>query len=229
MQVVQSNLAIRNFLVALKLFLNAKCSLSLLSKWQIGHGKWFLNTNKFLIKPFLIAKFDCTNKQTMFVRKYLYILKSLKIRNSMTKTKEFLRRAGQKRPKKFLLHKLNIYVCISFSRALVPRSSSRKTFKNRPFWKTSSVVQGPGSPWVGFFYETDWLTWLRLWVLSQAEKIFITMLTNWSDIFTASEPPKFRGSPNIFLTKFCLVFFKLLKTSFNWEFFLWSKVNGSKG
>ena len=28
--------------------------------WQIGHGKWFLNTNLFLIKPFLITKFDCT-------------------------------------------------------------------------------------------------------------------------------------------------------------------------
>jgi hypothetical protein len=57
--IVQSNLAIRNFLVALKLFLNAKCFLSLWSKLQIGRGKWFLNTNKFLIKPFLIAKFDC--------------------------------------------------------------------------------------------------------------------------------------------------------------------------
>jgi len=56
---IQSNLAIRNFLVALKLFLNAKSSLSLWSKWQIGHRKWFLNTNLFLIKPFLIAKFDC--------------------------------------------------------------------------------------------------------------------------------------------------------------------------
>ena len=47
----------------LKLFLNAKCSLSLWCKWQrqIGHGKWFLNTNKFVIKPlFVIAKFDCT-------------------------------------------------------------------------------------------------------------------------------------------------------------------------
>ena len=42
----------------LKLFLNAKSSLSLWSKWQIGHMKWFLNTNLFLIKPFLIAKFD---------------------------------------------------------------------------------------------------------------------------------------------------------------------------
>ena len=46
-------------MVALKLFLNAKSSLSLRSKWQIGHGKWFLNTNLFLIKQFLIAKFDC--------------------------------------------------------------------------------------------------------------------------------------------------------------------------
>ena len=49
-------LGLRNFLVALKLFLNAICSLSLWSKWQIGHEKWFINTNKFLIKPFLIAK-----------------------------------------------------------------------------------------------------------------------------------------------------------------------------
>ena len=56
---IQSNLAIRNFLVALKLFLNAKSFLSLWSKWQIGHGKWFLNTNLFIIKSFLIAKFDC--------------------------------------------------------------------------------------------------------------------------------------------------------------------------
>ena len=52
---IQSNLAIRNFLVALKLFLSAKSSLSLWSKWQIGHRKWFLDTNLFLI-----AKFDCT-------------------------------------------------------------------------------------------------------------------------------------------------------------------------
>ena len=59
--VVQSNLAIRNFLVALKLFLNAKSSLSLWNKWQIGHRKWFLIANLFLIKPFLIAKFDCSS------------------------------------------------------------------------------------------------------------------------------------------------------------------------
>ena len=50
---------IRNFLVTLKLFLNAKCSLFIWIKWQIGHKKWFLNTNKFLIKTFRIAKFDC--------------------------------------------------------------------------------------------------------------------------------------------------------------------------
>ena len=36
---VQSNLVIRNFLVILKLFLNAKCSLSLWSKLTSGHGK----------------------------------------------------------------------------------------------------------------------------------------------------------------------------------------------
>ena len=56
---IQSNLAIRNILVALKLFLNAKSSLSLWSKCQIGHRKWSLNTNLSHIKPFLIAKFDC--------------------------------------------------------------------------------------------------------------------------------------------------------------------------
>jgi hypothetical protein len=70
---IQSNLAIRNFLVALKLFLNAKCSLSLWSKWQIGHRKWFLNTNKFLIKPFLIAKFDCTFEYQKFVLLSIFI------------------------------------------------------------------------------------------------------------------------------------------------------------
>ena len=58
--IVQLNLVIRNFLVTLKLFLNAKCSLFLWSKLTIGHGKWFLNTNLFLIKTFLITKFDCT-------------------------------------------------------------------------------------------------------------------------------------------------------------------------
>ena len=63
---IQSNLAIRNFLVTLKLFLNAKSFLFLWSKWQIGHRKWFLNTNLFLIKPFLIAKFDCTISTTRF-------------------------------------------------------------------------------------------------------------------------------------------------------------------
>ena len=63
---IQSNLVIRNFLVTLKLFLNAKCSLSLWSKWQIDHGKWFLNTNLFPIKPFLITKFDCIHKPALF-------------------------------------------------------------------------------------------------------------------------------------------------------------------
>ena len=57
---VQSNLVIRNFLVTLKLFLNAKSSLSLWSKLAFGHRKWFLYTNLSLIKTFLITKFDCT-------------------------------------------------------------------------------------------------------------------------------------------------------------------------
>ena len=42
------------------LVLNAKFSLSLCSKLTFGLGKWFLNTNLFLIKTFLITKFDCT-------------------------------------------------------------------------------------------------------------------------------------------------------------------------
>ena len=65
-KLIQSNLAIRNFLVALKLFLNAKSSLSLWSKWQIGHRKWFLNTNLFLIKQFLTAKFDCIRENNFW-------------------------------------------------------------------------------------------------------------------------------------------------------------------
>ena len=29
---------------------------------KIGHRKWFLNTNLFRIKPFLITKFDCIKR-----------------------------------------------------------------------------------------------------------------------------------------------------------------------
>ena len=47
-----------------KLFLNANCSLFFWSKLKIGNGKWFLNTNLFLIKTFLITKFDCTIAQS---------------------------------------------------------------------------------------------------------------------------------------------------------------------
>ena len=50
---LQSNLVMRNFLVILKLFLNAKYSLSLWSKLTIGHRIWFLSTNLVLIKTFL--------------------------------------------------------------------------------------------------------------------------------------------------------------------------------
>ena len=44
---IQSNLVIRNFMVTLKLFLNAKCSLSLWSKLAIGHEKWFFKVHIF--------------------------------------------------------------------------------------------------------------------------------------------------------------------------------------
>ena len=69
-------MVIRNFLVTLKLFLNAKCSFYPYEvNWQIGHGKWFLNTNMFLIKLFLITNFDCIRTQVLFkggsyMRKY---------------------------------------------------------------------------------------------------------------------------------------------------------------
>ena len=59
LQNIQSNVVIRNFLVTLKLFLDAKCFLSLCSKLTIGHKKLFLNANLFLIKTFLITKIDC--------------------------------------------------------------------------------------------------------------------------------------------------------------------------
>ena len=60
---IQSNLAIRNFLVTLKLFLNAKSLLSLWSKWQIGHRKWFLDTlsNRSLL-PSLTIRYIGTSK-----------------------------------------------------------------------------------------------------------------------------------------------------------------------
>ena len=77
---LQLNLAIRNFLVALKLFLNTKSSLSLWSKWQIGHRKWFLNTNSFLIKPFLIAKFDCIKNSLILTANILSTVKTCTLR-----------------------------------------------------------------------------------------------------------------------------------------------------
>ena len=54
-------------MVTLKLFLNAKCSLFLWSKLAFGHRRWFLNTNLFLIKPFLITKFDCTWSMLFYI------------------------------------------------------------------------------------------------------------------------------------------------------------------
>ena len=65
---------IRDLLVTLKLFLNAKSSLSLWSQLAFGHEKWFLNTNLCLIKTFLITKFDCTIK---FLGRHFHNWKSL--------------------------------------------------------------------------------------------------------------------------------------------------------
>ena len=64
---LQSNLAIRNFLVALKLFLNAKSSLSIWSKWQIGPGNGSLIptcslSNRSLLQSLTVSLF----LQTLF-------------------------------------------------------------------------------------------------------------------------------------------------------------------
>ena len=96
-----------------KIFLKAKSSLSLWSKWQIGHGKWFLNTNLFLIKPFLIAKFDCTSRSNWIVistsrffsqwsgyRKYLGI--------------HLLSKLGRFCPAFLKIHLSTIFSCLAF-------------------------------------------------------------------------------------------------------------------
>ena len=67
---IQSNLAIRNFLVALKSFLNAKSSLSLWSKGQIGHRKWFLNTKCSLSNRSLLPSLTVkVHRHFMYVKK----------------------------------------------------------------------------------------------------------------------------------------------------------------
>ena len=73
---IQSKLAIRNFLVALKLFLNAKSSLPLWSKWQIGHRKWFLKTVPYcqvLCKSGIII---ISNRLGLRVQKIIFSQKS---------------------------------------------------------------------------------------------------------------------------------------------------------
>ena len=35
--------------------------------WQVGHKKWFLKTNLFLITPFLITKFDCIDNNKLII------------------------------------------------------------------------------------------------------------------------------------------------------------------
>ena len=64
-----------NFLFALKLFLNAKSSLSLWSKWKIGHRKRFLNTNLFLIKRSLLP--SLTVIPSLIVLTYTYLIPNI--------------------------------------------------------------------------------------------------------------------------------------------------------
>ena len=52
--------------------------------WQIGQRKWFLNTNLFLIKSFLITKFD-------YITNILNIQSNLVIRNGLIRNKLVLR------------------------------------------------------------------------------------------------------------------------------------------
>ena len=82
------------------LFISAKSSLSLWSKWPIGCWKWFLNTNLFLNKPFLIAKFYCTYlgwwvKHSLHARYYQYVIIKPKKHNQkeawITTPKHFIR------------------------------------------------------------------------------------------------------------------------------------------
>ena len=54
---VQSNLAVWNFLVAQKSFLNGKFSLSVWRKRQLGHWKWFLNTNRSLLPSLTVLRY----------------------------------------------------------------------------------------------------------------------------------------------------------------------------
>ena len=54
------NLVIRNFLVTLRFSLTPNIPYPYEENWYIEHRKQFLNTNLFLIKPFLITKFDCS-------------------------------------------------------------------------------------------------------------------------------------------------------------------------
>ena len=64
----------------------------------------------------------------------------------------------------------------------------------------------------------DW----PMFFVGSINKIFIfSVKKKTSNSFVGSEPPKLRWSPYIFLNKLCLVFFQLLKTSSNWEFFCW--------
>ena len=73
---IQPNLVIKNFLVTLRLFLMPKVPYpyEVNGKLVTGNGS-LIHTNLFIIKPFLIAKFDCAMVVTVrFNQKVLMLL-----------------------------------------------------------------------------------------------------------------------------------------------------------
>ena len=64
------------------------------------------------------------------------------------------------------VHKIDLYSMFSWSYN-IPNTFWMGWWHIRMIW------------WLrlGFFYEFEWLTWLRLWVLSQVETIITTVLT----------------------------------------------------
>ena len=81
-------------------------------------------------------------------------------------------------------------------------------------WKYSYLLLGS--------YYTYWSYYMyHLRNFSYFTNIHTVQLQIVIHMFTGYELPKIWWSPNIFLTKFCLLFFQLLKISFNWEIFCW--------
>ena len=68
---VQSNLMIRNFLVTLILFLNAKCSLSLQSKLTIGSLTPICSSSKLSLSPSLTVYVFTFIRSSLMLKRYI--------------------------------------------------------------------------------------------------------------------------------------------------------------